>query len=143
MALSPRNPLNLGIGSAGVDMNNGSPLSATDDEILPILIGEVTDVEKEMMFDAARTAMDELIKILRINEPLWIRSSADEQYVLSQDNYERISPRVSHFRGSNAHEEATKDSRVVCMHAMQLVDMFLDPVSILKFKYFSLIISCL
>lgn len=125
--LSPRSSLHQGIRSPSVDI--GSALSISNDDMLPTYMGEVTDVEKALMLQAARSAMDELVKLLRIDEPLWIKFAADGQFVLHRDSYEKIYPKANHFKTSTTRVEASKDSRIVCMNGIQLVDMFLDSVS--------------
>ena len=89
------------------------------------------DMEKTLMTETAAAAMDELIRLLRVNEPFWIRSVTNEKYVLQRDSYERIFPKANRFKTSSARIESSKESSVVAMSGMQLVDMFLDPVSFL------------
>lgn len=86
-------------------------------------------MEKTLMTETAAGAMDELIRLVRINEPLWVKSATNEKYVLHHDSYERIFPKATHFKSSNARVESSKESVVVAMNGMQLVNMFLDPVS--------------
>ncbi|KAJ9702992.1 hypothetical protein PVL29_004658 [Vitis rotundifolia] len=85
------------------------------------------DMEKTLMTETAAGAMDELIRLVRINEPLWVKSATNEKYVLHHDSYERIFPKATHFKSSNARIESSKESVVVAMNGMQLVNMFLDP----------------
>ncbi|XP_028759222.1 homeobox-leucine zipper protein HDG11-like [Neltuma alba] len=128
--LSPGNSLNQGsTGSPAIslDMDLGSAITVSDENMLPSLMGEVTDVEKDLMLEAANNSMDELLKLMPIDEPLWVKTSIGGHFVLYRDSYEKLSPRANHFRSSIAHREASKDSRMVWMNAMQLVDMFLDP----------------
>lgn len=87
------------------------------------------DLEKTLMTETAAGAMDELIRLARVNEPFWVRSGANDKYVLHRDSYERIFPRATHFKTSSARIESSKESSVVAMTGMQLVDMLLDPVS--------------
>lgn len=92
----------------------------------------ITDVEQSLMLETATNAMDELIRLMRINEPLWIKSPSSvdvERYVIHPDNYEKIFPRSSQFKTSSARVESSKYSGMVTMNGMQLVDMLLDSVS--------------
>ncbi|XP_054778062.1 homeobox-leucine zipper protein ROC8-like [Prosopis cineraria] len=128
---SPGNSLNQGSTGSPIslDMDLGSAITVSDENMLPSLMGEVTDVEKDLMLVAANNAIDELLKLVRIEEPLWIKTEiGGGQFVLHRDSYEKLSPRANHFRSSSTRAEATKDSRMVWMNSMQLVDMFLDPV---------------
>ena len=86
-------------------------------------------MERAVMFETAATAMDELIRLLRTNEPLWVKSPSDGRYVIQRDSYEKTFPRATHLRSSCARIESSKDSALVTMNATQLVDMLLDAVS--------------
>ncbi|KAK4254613.1 hypothetical protein QN277_009970 [Acacia crassicarpa] len=128
VALSPGNSPNQdSTGSPSLDLDLGSVVTVSDGNKLPLLMGEITDVEKDMMLEAAKNAMDELLKLMPIDEPLWIKTSIGSgQLVLHRESYEKLSNRANHFRSSSARLEASKESRVVWMNAMKLVDMFLD-----------------
>jgi len=88
-------------------------------------------IEKALMFKVAAAAMNELVRLIRINEPLWTKSSTqDGKPILQHENYEKIFPRTNSFKGANLRVEATKESGIVSINSIQLIDMFLDPVSI-------------
>nr|TKR99986.1 hypothetical protein D5086_0000187950 [Populus alba] len=87
----------------------------------------ILDMEKALMAETAVSAADELVRLLRVNEPLWIKSPSDGRYILDRFSYEKLYPRDSHFKSSNARVESSKDSAMVIMPGMDLVDMFLDP----------------
>nr|XP_023870350.1 homeobox-leucine zipper protein ROC8-like [Quercus suber] len=86
----------------------------------------ISDTEKPLVLETAASAMDELIRLMRINEPLWIKSPADGGLVLHRDSYDKIFPRANHFTNSTARVEASKDSEIVTMNAMHLVEMILN-----------------
>ncbi|KAL5157944.1 Homeobox-leucine zipper protein HDG11 [Glycine soja] len=84
-------------------------------------------IEKTLMLKVAASAMEELVRLIRINEPFWIKSSTqDGQLILQHENYEKMFPRTNNFKGVNLRVEATKDSGIVSINSIQLVDMFLD-----------------
>lgn len=143
-ALSPGNsPNQESTGSPSFDLDLGSTVTVSDGNKLPLLMGEVTDVEKDMMLEAAKNAMDELLKLMPIDEPLWIKSSIGSgQLVLHRESYEKLSNRANHS-SSSARLEASKESRVVWMNAIKLVDMFLDLVSIVLLKHLNSFICSL
>lgn len=91
----------------------------------------IPDMEKALMSETAASSMEELIRLLRINEPLWIRTQPDGKYTIHRDSYDKIFPRTNHFKGSNARTESSKDSGMVTVTGMNLVEMFLDTVSAL------------
>ena len=91
----------------------------------------IPDMEKALMAETAASAADELVRLLRANEPLWIKSPSDGRYIIDRVAYDKLYPRSSRFKSSNARVESSKDSAMVTMPGMDLVDMFLDPVSAL------------
>ncbi|KAJ6373769.1 hypothetical protein OIU78_029452 [Salix suchowensis] len=84
-------------------------------------------MDKSLMTDVAANAMEELLRLLQTNEPLWMRSSADGRDVLNLDSYQRNFPRaMSHLKNPNVRIEASRDSGVVIMNGVALVNMFMD-----------------
>ncbi|KAJ4713609.1 Homeobox-leucine zipper protein [Melia azedarach] len=87
----------------------------------------LSDMDKSLMTDIAANAMEELLRLLQTNEPLWMKSSADGRDVLNVESYERMFPRASsHLKNPNVRIEASRDSGVVIMNGLALVDMFMD-----------------
>ncbi|XP_057480268.1 homeobox-leucine zipper protein HDG11-like [Actinidia eriantha] len=87
----------------------------------------LSDMDKSLMADVAGSAMDEFISLLQNNEPLWIKSANDGRDVLNLDSYERLFPRANnHSKNPNLRIEASRDSGVVIMNGLALVDMFMD-----------------
>ncbi|KAE8726567.1 Homeobox-leucine zipper protein MERISTEM L1 [Hibiscus syriacus] len=85
-----------------------------------------SDMDKSLMSDIAASAMEEMLRLLQSNEPLWIKSN-DGRDVLNLETYERIFPRPNtHFKSPNVRIEASRDSGVVIMNGLALVDMFMD-----------------
>ncbi|XP_020230831.1 homeobox-leucine zipper protein HDG11 [Cajanus cajan] len=96
------------------------------DHLLPNSSGS-EGIENTLMSKVAIDAMDELVRLLRINDPFWTNTSTqDEKFILNHENYEKVFPRTNHFKGVNMHVEATKDSGIVSINCIQLVEMFLD-----------------
>lgn len=134
--LSSANQGITGIGAPGgldLDLTSGGELITSN--INPAFSNYhfrvIPDMEKTMMAETAANAMEELVKLLRIDDPLWVfSSSSDGRCTIHRDSYEKIFPRSNHFKTSSARIESSKDSGMVIMNAMQLVDMFMDTVSI-------------
>ncbi|XVE77474.1 hypothetical protein DITRI_Ditri13aG0065600 [Diplodiscus trichospermus] len=80
------------------------------------------------MCETAAIAMDELIRLLLTDEPLWVKSPADGRYVIRHDIYEKTFARASHhhLRSSGARIESSKYSALITMNTARLVDMMLD-----------------
>jgi len=77
----------------------------------------------------AKNATRELIKLLRMDEPLWIKSPVDDHLVLDHDSYNKIIPQSVGSRFLRSRRESSKDTGVVNMDARLLVDLYLDRVS--------------
>ncbi|KAL9432628.1 hypothetical protein AB3S75_027619 [Citrus x aurantiifolia] len=87
----------------------------------------LSDMDKSLMTDIAANAMEELLRLLQTNEPLWMKSSTDGRDVIDLDSYERMFPRAnSHLKNPNVRIESSRDSGVVIMNGLALVDMFMD-----------------
>lgn len=87
----------------------------------------LSDMDKSLMTDIAANAMEELLRLLQTNEPLWMKSSTDGRDILDLDSYERMFPRAnSHLKNPNVRTESSRDSGVVIMNGLALVDMFMD-----------------
>ncbi|XP_022767009.1 LOW QUALITY PROTEIN: homeobox-leucine zipper protein HDG11-like [Durio zibethinus] len=117
-----------GIGVAGpsldLDLLPGSSSAMPNLPFQPVVI---SDMDKSLMTDIAANAIEELLRLLQTNEPLWIKSTTDGRDVLNLESYERIFPRAStHFKSPNVRIEASRDSGVVIMNGLALVDMFMD-----------------
>ncbi|KAF3519952.1 hypothetical protein DY000_02062545 [Brassica cretica] len=86
----------------------------------------VSDMDKPIMNDIALTAMQELLRLVHTNEPLWSGSDGCGE-VLSLGSYENVFPRSSNRgKNHNVRIEASRSSGIVFMNAMSLVDMFMD-----------------
>jgi len=89
----------------------------------------ITQMEKTMMSKTAVAAKEELIRLMCTNEPIWVKSSNHQSFVLHLESYEAFFPRINHFKNSQARVESSKHSRLVRIQAMELVEMFLNSVS--------------
>ncbi|KAK8658672.1 hypothetical protein V6N13_036873 [Hibiscus sabdariffa] len=89
------------------------------------LVG-VTGIERAVMCETAAAAMDELVRLLRTNEPLWVKSPLDGRYVIHHENYIKSFPTASQLPSFSDRIESSKDSALVTMNAARLVSMFLD-----------------
>lgn len=124
--------LDLSMASFG---GHGMPVPSLDLDLLPgssfsnlpFPPMSISDVDKSLMADIAASAMDELIRLVQGNEPLWMKSAADGRELLNLEAYERAFPRPnSHLKNPSIRTEASRDSGVVIMNDLALVDMFVD-----------------
>ncbi|XP_008799024.2 homeobox-leucine zipper protein ROC8-like [Phoenix dactylifera] len=103
-------------------------LSGSSSTVIPFLFpAAVSEIEKTILLDLATRAMEELIRLVKTDEPLWLKVGHDGREVLHLETYERIFPRPGQqCKYPDFHSEASRDSGVVLMNSTLLVDMFAD-----------------
>lgn len=106
-----------------IPRNSANPTS-------PYRLSGIQEMDKAIIIETAIAAMDELLELLRMKDPVWINSPTDGRYMLHRDSYDKLFPKPNHFKSASARMESSKDSGEVAMAATQLVEMFLDPVRI-------------
>ncbi|XWS62199.1 hypothetical protein CRYUN_Cryun07bG0190300 [Craigia yunnanensis] len=86
------------------------------------------DEEKTVAMELAMSSMDELVKMCRANEPLWIRNNENGKELLNLEEHARMFhwPLNLKQRSSEFRTEVSRDSAVVIMNSVTLVDAFLD-----------------
>ncbi|KAK7307332.1 hypothetical protein VNO77_40290 [Canavalia gladiata] len=90
--------------------------------------GVLMEEDKSLALELAASSMAELVKMCQTNEPLWIRSSENEREVLNFEEHARLFPWPLNLKHrSELRTEATRDTAVVIMNSVTLVDAFLDP----------------
>lgn len=115
-----------GMGGPTLDPEQISPSS--QNIASPFQLREIKEMEKTIIIGTAISAMDELVKLLQVKEPVWINSPTDGTYLLHRDTYDKIFPKTNHFNTSSFRVESSKDSAVVAMAASNLIEMLLDSV---------------
>lgn len=116
--------------SLDLDLLPGSSSSSTIPG-LPFHPMSFTDIDKALMADIAANAIDELLRLFQTNDPLWMKSSDDGRDTLNLDCYDQMFFRPnSQLKPPNVRIESSRESRVVIMNSLALVDMFMDSVNI-------------
>ncbi|KAE8726842.1 hypothetical protein F3Y22_tig00005974pilonHSYRG00086 [Hibiscus syriacus] len=84
--------------------------------------------EKTIAMELAISAVDELVKMCRSNEPLWVRSNENGKELLYPQEHAKVFhwPLNLKQRSSEFRTEASRDSAVVIMNSITLIDAFLD-----------------
>ncbi|XP_031259103.1 homeobox-leucine zipper protein HDG5 isoform X2 [Pistacia vera] len=84
--------------------------------------------EKSLAMELAISSMDELVKMCRVNEPLWIRNNENGKEILNLEEHGRMFPWPLNLKqhSTELRTEATRDCAVVIMNSITLVDAFLD-----------------
>ncbi|KAK3155410.1 hypothetical protein QOZ80_2BG0202960 [Eleusine coracana subsp. coracana] len=93
----------------------------------------VSEMERPMMAEMATRAMDELIRMAQAGDHLWAKADGGRE-VLNVDTYDTVFAKPgSSFRGPDVHVEGSRDSGLVFMSAIGLVDMFMDSSKWMEF----------
>ncbi|KAJ9129649.1 hypothetical protein P3X46_035313, partial [Hevea brasiliensis] len=84
--------------------------------------------EKTLAMEIAISSLNELVKMCQATEPLWIRNNENGKEVLNLEEHAKMFPWLLNLKqhSSELRNEATRDSAVVIMNSINLVDAFLD-----------------
>lgn len=86
-----------------------------------------TEADKPAIVELAVAAMEELIRLSHAGEPMWIHNGDNNCFVtLNEDEYMKTFPRGIGPRPLNFKSEASKESAVVIMNHLNLIEMFMD-----------------
>ncbi|KAA8547659.1 hypothetical protein F0562_004088 [Nyssa sinensis] len=116
----------LGMAGPSLDLDLDIVSANPNDPILAHQLNGIQEMDKSLLVETAASAMDELMKLLQVNEPVWIKSPAGERYVLQGDSYGKFFPGANHLKSSGTRIVSSKSSGVVMMNGMHLLGMFLD-----------------
>ncbi|MCE3051222.1 hypothetical protein HAX54_049150 [Datura stramonium] len=88
------------------------------------------DKEKLIIFEIVVAAMREMVELLKVNNPIWVKSSIDERCFIDRDSYNRKFPNSNrpYKKSSTTRIESSRYCGVVPMTAISLIQNFLDPV---------------
>jgi len=92
------------------------------------MMGNEIHLERSMLIDIALNAMDELVKMARQDNPLWIKSSDGRNEVLNYEEYAGIFPTFVGTKPAGYVTEATRATGVVLASSLGLVETFMDVV---------------
>ncbi|KAF0914122.1 hypothetical protein E2562_026517 [Oryza meyeriana var. granulata] len=82
------------------------------------------DFDKPLVIELAVAAMEELVRMAQLGEPLWVPALCGE--ALSEDEYARAFPRGLGPKSPELRSEASRESAVVIMNHVSLVEMLMD-----------------
>ncbi|CAI9783899.1 unnamed protein product [Fraxinus pennsylvanica] len=85
-----------------------------------------TDANKPIIIELAVAAMEELIRMAQSGEPLWIPSTDNSAETLSEEEYVRTFPRGIGPKPLGLKSEASRESAVVIMNHISLVEILMD-----------------
>ncbi|BAF15865.1 homeobox-leucine zipper protein ROC2 isoform 1 [Oryza sativa Japonica Group] len=125
-AAASRAPLDLPVAPYGVpgDMFGGGGAGE-------LLRGVQSEVDKPMIVELAVAAMEELVRMAQLDEPLWsvappLDATAAAMETLSEEEYARMFPRGLGPKQYGLRSEASRDSAVVIMTHANLVEILMD-----------------
>ncbi|KAK3039273.1 hypothetical protein RJ639_027977, partial [Escallonia herrerae] len=82
--------------------------------------------EKSMFLELALAAMDELVKLAQIDNPLWYRSSSGAEEVLNHEEYVRTFPPCIGMKPNGFITDATRASGIIFINSLALVETLMD-----------------
>ncbi|URD84817.1 Homeobox-leucine zipper protein [Musa troglodytarum] len=120
-----RSPLDLGVGGFGVQQGIGSEIFGAG-ELLRSVSG-LPEIEKPVVIELAVAAMEELIRMAQLSEPLWIPGlDGATPETLNEDEYVRTFPRGIGPKPLGLKSEASRETAVVIMNQMHVVEILMD-----------------
>ncbi|KAJ0968380.1 hypothetical protein J5N97_025324 [Dioscorea zingiberensis] len=122
----PNASLELGVGNNGfTSLNSMSSLP----EFTPIGSSPRIDrsLERSMFLEVALSAMDELVKMAQMEEPLWLPSlDGGGKETLNFDEYHRVFPRCIGIKPAGFISEASRETGMVIINSLALVETLMD-----------------
>ncbi|TYG52746.1 hypothetical protein ES288_D09G053500v1 [Gossypium darwinii] len=82
--------------------------------------------DKSALVDVALAAMDELIKMAQMGNPLWIKGFGDGMETLNLEEYKRTFSSFIGMKPSGFTTEATRETAMVPLRGLALVDTLMD-----------------
>lgn len=92
------------------------------------LMGHEVPIDRSMFVNLALAAMDELIKMVQTDSPLWIKSFDGGKEILNLEEYTRTFPPCIGSKPSGFVTEATRDTGMLMINSTTLVDSLMDEV---------------
>lgn len=87
-----------------------------------------SEADKPVIIELAVAAMEELVRMAQSGEPLWVPSSDNSSETLNEDDYAQTFPRGIGPKQLGLKSEASRESAVVIMNHINLVEILMDVV---------------
>lgn len=123
--LPSRSSLDLGVGAFGPQSGVVGDMYTPAGDLLRS-VGPLTEADKPMIIELAVAAMEELIRMAQGVEPLWVPTPDNTIEILNEEEYFRSFPRGIGPTPLGLKSEASRDSAVVIMNHMNLVEILMD-----------------
>ncbi|KAM7274841.1 hypothetical protein ACFE04_016707 [Oxalis oulophora] len=115
---APSRALDLGVSNFGGELFEAGELLRS--------ITAPSEADKPMIIELAVAAMEELIRMAQMGDPLWITSLDGSTVSLSEDEYVRTFPRGIGPRPTGFKCEASRETAVVIMNHINLIEILMD-----------------
>ncbi|KAK8979508.1 hypothetical protein V6N11_073505 [Hibiscus sabdariffa] len=89
-------------------------------------ISSPSEADKPMIIELAVAAMEELVRMAQMGEPLWMTNLDGSTCVLNEEEYFRTFPRGIGPKPSGFNCEASRETAVVIMNHINLVEILMD-----------------
>ena len=126
----PSRPLELGVVNSGGQPGMGSEMYGAADP-LRFISSAPTEADKSIIIELAVAAMEELIRMAQMGEPLWM-TSLDGTCVLNEDEYIRTFPQGIGPIPAGFKCEASRETAVVIRNHISLVEILMDVVGLIN-----------
>ncbi|PKA63712.1 Homeobox-leucine zipper protein ROC2 [Apostasia shenzhenica] len=121
-SISSRSPLD--VGGYGIPPSMANDIYGAGD-LLRSVSGQ-SDVEKPMVVELAVAAMEELIRMAQLGEPLWAPGIDGSTEALNEEEYLQSFPRGIGPKPFGLKSEASRETAVVIMNHVNLVEILMD-----------------
>ncbi|XP_052183077.1 homeobox-leucine zipper protein ANTHOCYANINLESS 2-like [Diospyros lotus] len=122
---SPDTTFSLGLDSGSGNLNAFPAMPVVSTTRMVGMAGTDIPDEKSILAELALNAMDELDKLVQIDDPLWVSADGQKE-VLNQQEYRRICPPCFGTKLSGFVTEATRATGTVIINSSALVNILMD-----------------
>ncbi|KAF9626355.1 hypothetical protein IFM89_032409 [Coptis chinensis] len=120
----PPRSLDLVVGSVGMQSAGIGDVFGGGD-ILRTMYG-TNEIEKPMIIELAVAAMEELVRMAQVREPLWLPGPDDSTDILNTEEYFQSFPRGIGEKPIDWKSEASRETGLVIMNHTTLVEILMD-----------------
>ncbi|KAF3451685.1 hypothetical protein FNV43_RR07781 [Rhamnella rubrinervis] len=116
--------LDLGVGNFGAQSGFVGEMYGAGDLLRSVSVP--SEADKPMIVELAVAAMEELMRTAQAGEPLWVTVGGNSTEILNEDEYLRTFPRGIGPKPLGLKSEASRESAVVIMNHINLVEILMD-----------------
>ncbi|KAJ0017866.1 hypothetical protein Pint_10906 [Pistacia integerrima] len=120
----PSRSLDLGFSNLGTQSGYVGEMYGSGDHLLRSISGPA-EADKPMIVELAVAAMEELMRMAQAGEPLWVPGENSTE-IIHEDEYLRTFPRGIGTKPLGLRSEASRESAVVIMNHVNLVEILMD-----------------